>query len=85
MQVVITKLSLADMAFQLDTDYNPTVSDKEVFSEDLLVSEVPPDFLDIPTPAPPFPFEILLFAGGAVGVVAVAGGIIYYWRKKRYV
>jgi hypothetical protein len=84
MQVVIEKLSLSDIGFQLDSQYDPKVSDQEVFTENPLVNElIPPELYSIPI-TPAFPFELLLFAGGAVAVVAVAGGVIYYWRKRRY-
>ncbi|MFW9855064.1 MAG: hypothetical protein ACFFFG_08375 [Candidatus Thorarchaeota archaeon] len=83
MQIVIQKLSIADIGFQLDSQYNPTVSEQEVFTENPVVSDlIPPELYSIPS-TPPFPLEALLLVGGVVGVGAVAAAGVYFVRKRR--
>ncbi|MFX1251782.1 MAG: hypothetical protein ACFFCZ_09260 [Promethearchaeota archaeon] len=84
--VEITKLSLTNMDFNLDTQYNPTISNQEVFTDESIVGEIiPPEMINASRGLAPFPFEILLLLGGVVGIGAIVGVGIYYWRKRRSV
>jgi hypothetical protein len=83
--VEITKLSLPNLEFQISADYDATISDQEVFSDELIVSEIiPPVMLNVSlVPTQPFPFEALLLVGGVAGVGAAAAVGVYFIRKRR--
>ncbi|MHA2226709.1 MAG: hypothetical protein ACXAC8_15970 [Candidatus Hodarchaeales archaeon] len=84
MQVVISKLSLPNLDFQLEIDYDPTISNQEVLAEELLVNEIiPPEMLDgTPTPTE-FPLEVLLILGGGGAIIAGGVAAIVFVRRKR--
>jgi hypothetical protein len=77
-QIVITKLSLTNMNFDLpDHEYNDTVSDLEVLTEDLLATQIMPPEMEEPRRAPGFG---LAFTVGTL--VILATGISLKRRKK---
>lgn len=78
MQVVITKLSLTNMDFDLpDYEYNDTASSLEVLTEDLLATQIMPPEMKKPRRAPGFGLAL------AVGtLVILATGISLKRRKK---
>lgn len=84
MQVVITKLNLPSIEFQLDTEYDPTVSNQEVFVEEFLVYEIiPPEMMEDTSVPSEFPFEVLLLIGGGGVVITGGAAAIVYFRRKR--
>jgi hypothetical protein len=81
MEVRITKLSLTNIEFLVEYEYNHTVSDQEVFTEGLLANEIKPPEMGEPTAR--FPVELLLIAGGVVaGGGAIAAAVVLIRRRR---
>ncbi|MFX0150523.1 MAG: hypothetical protein ACFFAJ_07095 [Candidatus Hodarchaeota archaeon] len=81
LQVIITKLSITNLEFLIEYEYNHTVSDQEVYTKGLLATEIKPP--EMRKPSVRFPFEFLLIAGGGVVVVAAIAGVVFYIRRRR--
>jgi hypothetical protein len=78
MQIVITKLSLTNMDFDLpDHEYNDTTSNLEVLTEDLLATQIMSPEMEKPRRAPGF--ELVLAIGT---LVVLSTGISLKRRKK---
>ncbi|MFX0183012.1 MAG: hypothetical protein ACFE95_08030 [Candidatus Hodarchaeota archaeon] len=81
LQVVITKLSVTNMEFLIEYEYNHTIGEQEVFTEGLLADEIKPSEMLEPTAR--FPVELLLIAGGVVaGGGAIAAAVIFIRRRR---
>ncbi|MFX0170510.1 MAG: hypothetical protein ACFE9L_01190 [Candidatus Hodarchaeota archaeon] len=81
LQVSISEVPITNMEFLIEYEYNHTVSDQEVFTKELLATEIKPPEMQKTTTR--FPLELLLIAGGGVVVVAAIAGAIVYIRGRR--
>ncbi|MHA2297918.1 MAG: hypothetical protein ACXADA_17945 [Candidatus Hodarchaeales archaeon] len=82
--VSIEQLPFTNLEFDLDTTYDPTPSEQEVFTDDPIVNEIIPIEMmsEILAEQPPFPFEVIAIVGGGVVIAAVGSGTFYFWRKR---
>ena len=73
LQILIQKLPAKHLEFDIDQEYNDTVSDTEVKSTGLLVKQITPPEMKKATPA----FEMIV---GIVALVTISGFMV---RKRR--